>query len=85
MPDISMRDLAEILGVSVASVSVALRGRSGISEETRARILNEAQKRGYDMSRLSSPQSKGLIEVIDYTYERLGVTVDRSAYYDKMT
>lgn len=81
MSDISMRELAEILGVSVASVSVALRGRSGISEETRARILEEAQKRGYDMSRLSSPQSKGLIEIVDLSYEKIGVTVDRNPYY----
>ncbi|MGI6039689.1 MAG: LacI family DNA-binding transcriptional regulator [Clostridiales bacterium] len=45
MSGISMRELAEILGVSVASVSVALRGRAGISEDTRARILAEARKR----------------------------------------
>jgi DNA-binding LacI/PurR family transcriptional regulator len=45
MSGISMRELAEILGVSVAYVSVALRGRAGISEDTRARILAEARKR----------------------------------------
>lgn len=70
MSGISMRELAEILGVSVASVSVALRGRAGISEDTRARILAEARKRGYDMSRLSTPPKKGLVEIIDYTYAK---------------
>ena len=84
MSDISMRDLAEILGVSVASVSVALRGRSGISEETRARILAEARKRGYDMSRLSSQPVKGLIEVIDFSYQKSGITIDRFAYYSQL-
>ena len=34
MTGISMRELADLLGVSTASVSVALRGKSGISEET---------------------------------------------------
>ncbi|NLM62343.1 MAG: LacI family transcriptional regulator [Clostridiales bacterium] len=84
MSDISMRQLAEILGVSVASVSVALRGRSGISEETRARILEEARKRGYDMSRLSSPPVKGLIEVIDFSYHKSGTTIDQFAYYSQL-
>ncbi len=68
MAGISMKELADALGVSTASVSVALRGKSGISEETRGRILAEARKRGYDMSRLSGAQTKGVIEIIDYTY-----------------
>ena len=67
MAGISMKELADALGVSTASVSVALRGKSGISEETRGRILAEARKRGYDMSRLSGAQTKGVIEIIDYT------------------
>ena len=68
MAGISMRELADLLGVSTASVSVALRGKSGISEETRRRILEEAHRQGYDMGRLSTPDSKGLIEIIDLTY-----------------
>ena len=44
MAGISMRELADLLGVSTASVSVALRGKSGISEETRRRILEEAHR-----------------------------------------
>ena len=68
MAGISMRELAELLEVSVASVSVALRGKPGISSETRARILEEARIRGYDMSRLNAASSKGVIEVLDYTY-----------------
>lgn len=68
MAGISMKELADILGVSTASVSVALRGMPGISEETRQRILNEAQQRGYDMSRLSTAQARGTIAIIDYTY-----------------
>lgn len=84
MSGISMRDLAEILGVSVASVSVALRGHSGISEETRARILAEAHKRGYDMSRLSSKPSKGLIEIIDFSYQKVGMTIDQFSYYSQL-
>lgn len=68
MAGISMKELADRLGVSTASVSVALRGKSGISEQTRMRILAEARRLGYDMSRLSDTQAKGVIEMIDYTY-----------------
>ena len=68
MKGISMRELAQSLGVSVASVSVALRGKPGISEETRIRILTEARKSGYDMNRLSAESSKGSIEIVDYTF-----------------
>ncbi|MFS0778470.1 LacI family DNA-binding transcriptional regulator [Neobacillus sp. 3P2-tot-E-2] len=83
MAGISMRELAESLGVSVASVSVALRGKSGISEETRVRILEEAKKRGYDMTKLSVSESKGIIEIIDYTYynHKAGATKEMFTYY----
>lgn len=72
MAGISMKELAAILGVSTASISVALRGKPGISEETRSRILKEAKSRGYDMSRLSVENTKGIIEIIDHTYYGYG-------------
>ncbi len=81
MAGISMRELAELLNVSVASVSVALRGKPGISEETRARILEEAKKRGYDMNRIHTPFSKGLIEVLDYTYYSRSTAPEEIPYY----
>ena len=81
MAGISMRELAELLEVSVASVSVALRGKPGISSETRARILEEARIRGYDMSRLNAASSKGVIEVLDYTYYSRSATPEEIPYY----
>lgn len=82
MAGISMKELADILGVSTASVSVALRGMPGISEETRQRILTEAQQRGYDMNRLSTAQARGTIAIIDYTYYLSGPQPgDTYSYY----
>lgn len=83
MAGISMRELADLLGVSTASVSVALRGKSGISEETRQRILEEAHRQGYDMGRLSTPDSKGLIEILDLTYRGHGAPPEDSLYYNQ--
>lgn len=44
---ISIRDLAKILGVSHATVSLALRDSPRISKETRERVRKEAEKLGY--------------------------------------
>lgn len=83
MAGISMRELADLLSVSTASVSVALRGKPGISEETRRRILEEAHKHGYDMGRLSTPESNGLIEIIDFTYRGNLNAPEDALYYNQ--
>lgn len=84
MAGISMKELAAALGVSTASVSVALRGKPGISEETRGRILAEARKQGYDMSRLSAVQTKGVIAIVDYTYYGCSTSPkDTFSYYSQ--
>lgn len=43
---ISVRKLAQLLGVSPASVSLALNGKPGVSEETRGKILAAALQHG---------------------------------------
>ena len=44
---VRMADIAERLGVSIVSVSKALAGKSGVSEEMRAKIEETAQEMGY--------------------------------------
>lgn len=44
---IRMADIAEKLGISIVSVSKALSGKEGVSEETRMRILSTAKRMGY--------------------------------------
>ena len=44
---IRMADIAEKLGISIVSVSKALSGKDGVSEETRMRILSTAKQMGY--------------------------------------
>ena len=53
---VGLRDVARAAGVSVASASVALNGRSGVAEQTRARILETAQRLGYR----ANPQAQAL-------------------------
>lgn len=44
---VTIKDIAKKTGVSYATVSRALNGRSGVKEDTRALILEEARKMGY--------------------------------------
>jgi DNA-binding LacI/PurR family transcriptional regulator len=43
----TMKDIAQSMGVSVNAVSLALNDRKGVSEETRIKIMETAQKLGY--------------------------------------
>ena len=47
MANVTMRDIAEKLGVSIVSVSKALTGKAGVSEELREKIKKEADRLGY--------------------------------------
>jgi len=48
-----MKDIAKELGLSVVSISKALRDHPDISEETRARVLKHAKDRGYQTNILA--------------------------------
>ncbi len=47
---VSMKDIAQACGVSVATVSKALNGQPDIGEETRVRVCEMAQKMGYTVN-----------------------------------
>jgi DNA-binding LacI/PurR family transcriptional regulator len=48
----TIRDVAKRAGVSVGTVSRALRGQTGLTEQRRQQILTVAQQVGYDLNRL---------------------------------
>ncbi len=68
-------DVARAVGTSVSSASVALRGESGVSEETRTRILDAASRLGYQpdqRARLLRQQKSRLLGVtfsVDQTFQ----------------
>ncbi len=55
---ITAKELAEKLNLSATAVSMALNNKPGVSTETRAMVLEAAQKYGYDFSRLAAKTSK---------------------------
>lgn len=58
---IRMADIAEALGVSVVSVSKALSGQSGVSRETREKVLELAREWGYVPLRTKKPETRGVV------------------------
>lgn len=72
---ISAKELAVRLNVSAATVSMVLNNKGGISEKTRARVLDAARKYGYDFSRKTGSDSgKGVIQFIIFKESGLIVT-----------
>lgn len=60
----SLRDIAALTDVSVATVSLVLNGRPGISEETRARVWEAAARLGYKETPLAVTQETNLIGLL---------------------
>lgn len=81
---ISAKELAKILGVSEASVSVALNGKPGVSTRTRARIVEAAKKYGYDFERLQAAHGTG--KIIYYVrYIRHSVGDERNPFISQIS
>lgn len=80
---VKLRDVAEATGLSTAAVSMALNGKPGVSEETRAAVLAAADQLGYRPNqsgralRLARTGSIGI-----YTPRSLH---DYSLYYGEIT
>lgn len=51
---ITAKELSSLLGLSEAAVSLALRGKKGVSTTTRKRVLAAAEQYGFDFSRLKT-------------------------------
>jgi transcriptional regulator with XRE-family HTH domain len=68
MADVTARDLANMLGISTAAVSMALNGKPGVSSETRTKVLAAATKLGYvtPKSRQSERQAKNIVSFVIY-------------------
>ena len=76
-----MRELSQQLGVSVATVSMVLNNRPGISEETRARVLAAARESGYDIERLAAAPSKRKNELILVIFKIHGRIIGASPFF----
>ncbi len=61
MKKVSMKDIAEIFGVSTVTVSKALGGKDGVSETLRAQIKKKAAELGYYQNTAAKPKGLGVL------------------------
>jgi DNA-binding LacI/PurR family transcriptional regulator len=57
MEKVKLTDIAEAIGVSASTVSMVFNNRRGIPAETRQRVLEAAEKLGYNSEKLSRVQN----------------------------
>lgn len=93
-PSVSAKDVADLAGVSRASVSRALTPGATISPETRARVVAAAEKLGYQVNRLASGlirNETGIIALIaseigtPYRAQLLGALTEKLQQAGKVT
>ena len=58
---VTIRELAEAAGVSIGTVSRALKGQPGLSEQTRAQVMEVAQRMGYDVGKLRTGKPRRIL------------------------
>ncbi len=80
---ITAKELAKILNISEASVSIALNGKSGISNKTRKKILETANNLGYDFSKIKTHKKNGKIYFL--IFQRNGAVVTDTPFFRKLT
>ncbi len=82
---VTAKRLAEILKLSEAAVSMALNNKPGVSSVTRRRVLEEAQRQGYDFSRkaASAPRNKG--NFCFTIYKKSGAVVGDTPFFSELT
>ena len=64
MPDVKMKDIAKATGVSIVTVSNALAGKKGVSEELREKIEKIAKDMGYNSSKSEKQEQSFVIGVL---------------------
>lgn len=77
---VTMKDIADKLGISVAAVSKGLTGKGGVSGELRSRILRTAEEMGYSIRPPKPVRSSGSDNIGIITPERF---ITDNAFYFK--
>ena len=70
---VTVRDVASAAGVSIGTVSRALKNQRGLSDETRREVREAARKLGYDPGRLRSAKARRLVFVVHRQHSSLSL------------
>jgi LacI family transcriptional regulator len=80
---ITGKDLAAMLNLSEAAISLALHNRQGVSAETRKLVLEAAEKYGYDFSKTLKAR-KPSRHITFIIYKRQGAVVSETPFYSTL-
>lgn len=84
---ITSKELAKLLGISEAAVSMALNGKPGVSAATKNRVIEAAKAHGYDFSRITEKVSTGSSrgDVTFAIYKKHGAIVADTPFFNQLT
>lgn len=81
---ITSKEIAKILNLSPAAISMALNNKPGVSTATRKLVLETADKYGYDFSKLAEKHNlKGTIYFI--IYKKHGAVVSDTPFFSEIS
>jgi LacI family transcriptional regulator len=80
----TINDVAQMAGVSVATVSKVFNGRKGVSEETRQRIINIAEELDYFPNHSASQLARGITETVGVVFSMLESKTLQDEYLIRM-
>jgi len=81
---LKVKDIAGMLKVSPATVSLVLNNKPGISEETRRRILKAVEDLGYSTNMLSKPALKSQGSIRFIVYKKHGNVVSDTPFFSAL-
>jgi DNA-binding LacI/PurR family transcriptional regulator len=79
-----IKDIADELGISSATVSLVLNNKPGISDETRQRILKFVEEKGYPTNLLSKPALKNNRNIRFVIYKKHGKVVSETPFFSEL-
>ncbi|MFQ7574684.1 MAG: LacI family DNA-binding transcriptional regulator [Lachnospira sp.] len=84
---ISAKELAKILNISAAAVSMALNNKPGVSTNTRKKVFEAAAKYGYDFTKINDKHEAlndcGIIYLL--IFKRYGTVVTDTQFFSELT
>lgn len=84
---ITAKELAHILNLSEAAISMALNNKPGVSTQTRKKVVETAQKYGYDFSKIRENVSETVYRGTIYflLYKKNGAVVTDTPFFSQLS
>ena len=80
---VTARDVAKKAGVSPAAASLVFRGKPGVGDETRERVLAVAREMGFEYSAPSEVRRTSTLQLI--IYKKHGKVVSETPFFEQLT